>query len=379
MLSSNPTFRPIAAACLVLLTAGCNDDAGRKTPPSAGGTPVANPAPDVAAPTVVAKVPPLNPYVDDGKPDYEIVPPGFEFGVIAPNERKEVEFEVFNRSDRPFKIADAHSECKCLVLTVDHAMIEPGKSMKVKAKINGTSGGAKSTGCVLRLSDPAKSKVRIDFHYSITPGALVSPTRLEFGRIETGQSSKQDVKITLHLPEGLPENPEFEAFIEHTLPITVTLDPPEISPVRHGFRDWITTAHLELGGNTPIASFRSQFVFKAKDDKMFRPAMVPVSGEIVTAWYFERNVLSFGTVDVGADEERTMRFFWPGDEPPAIQELTSSAPEFVVTSAVEKDRHCFVLTVKFKTEKAGRFDGEIRLKTSLSETADVLKVSARVN
>ncbi len=353
----------LAGVAAIALAAACSRDGSGAPPRLEPGA-----APEAAVATAAK---------DDGKPAFEIVPPRFDLGVLEPNEKRDLECEVVNRSDRPFSIAYVTNECKCISLDFDRGMIPPGKSSRVRTRVNATSAGMRTTAAILHLTDPKKSKVRIEFHYVIVPDISMNPRKIEFGRIETGKSFEQTVEVSMQLPDEITENPVLEPFLLHDLPIKLTLDPPTVTPPRHGLRRVKTTLHARLESNQPIPMFESMVVFKPKQPKAHRTATLQVFGQVVPAWFFERGVLGFGVVEVGVETSRTMRYFWPGEEPPAVRELKSDVPELTASCEVDKAKHCFVVTIKCLATRPGPIEGAIHLLTSLSEEPGKLRVTAR--
>jgi hypothetical protein len=350
---------------------------GAKSAQALGGASTAKTA--EATPKVEPDDAPLKPFVDDGKPCYEVTPPNFSLGVLDPSQKVTQEITLKNVSERPFSIAYVTSECKCLVYDFERGMIAPGKSAKVTAKLTATTGGAKTTAITLHLSDPARSKVRIAFDYVIVPEILLEPKLVDLGRIETGQTAEQEVKVTLHLPDQEAQDPVVEPFVAHDVPVELKLDPPTISPSRHGIRDWVAKLHVKLHSAKAVPAFTSTIVFTPKNKRDFRGTEIPLHGEVITSFYFERQSLGFGTVEVGKPESRDIRYFFPaGGETPKVLELSCDKPEFTATYTTDVEHHCFVITVTCLATKAGSLESKVKMQTSLApEESDSLRVTAR--
>lgn len=353
--------------------------------PTDGAAPSEGAAPtEVAAPTGgAASLPPTRVLVasDPGsKADdsaYLIEPPQFELGVLDPNQIVEVKFDVVNRGERPFNIVYLNSECRCLTLDYDRSMIQPGGRVTLRARIAATSAGQRTTAVTLHLSDPARSKPRVQFHYAIVPEVLVDPKKVELGRVETGKSTEVSLRVTLHLPDEVAEVPPIEPFVTHDLPIKLWMDEPTITPIAGGTRDWVTTLHVRLQSDKPIPPFESHVVFHPKEKKHFRELVVPLTGEVVPSWYFERGVVGFGSVAVGEETEKEMRFFFPGPEVPEIKKLETDLEGLEVSTTLDAERRCYVVKLKLVARTAGKYEGNVMLTSSLSSEPVTLRVTAR--
>ncbi len=377
---------PSAAIPLVLLVACGESPAPKRSAPDApAGGVSANAVPTAppAAGSSAAELPPTRVLVANdfgAKPDdsaYLIEPPEFELGILEPNQVVEAEFEVVNRGERPFNIVYLHTECRCLTLDFDRSMIKPGGRVKLKARIAATSAGQRTTAVTMHLSDPARSKPRVEFHYAIVPEVLLDPKKVELGRVETGKSTEVTLRVTLHLPDELKENPPIEPFVTHDLPIKLWMEEPTITPGFGGTRDWVSTLHVRLQGDKPIPPFESHVVFRPKEKGHFRELVVPLSGEIVPSWYFERGVVGFGSVAVGEEVEKEMRFFFPGPEAPAIAKLETDLEGLELSTTLDAERRCYVVKLKLVARTAGKYDGNVMLTSSLSPEPVTLRVTAR--
>lgn len=377
----------VASAIAALILAGCGDSRSespgspQRDPVAASGRADATRAPDGARtarrPAPAPKqVPAPEPSRPAGPPVFEIVPPSVDLGVLDANEKKEIEFEVFNRSDKPFSISAVSTGCKCVTLKFDREPIPPGASARVRTRVRAAASGMKTTVARINFTDAARSSGKIPFSYSTVPGVLLDPKRIEFGRVQTGMAKEATTSVTLHLPENIPD-PVLEPFLQHDLPIELSIDPPVIKPGSRGMRDLVTTLRLRLKSDEPLPRFTTQLIFQAKTPKTFRTTMIPVTGQVAPAWRFERHALSFGVVRVGVPMTRTMRFYWAGATPPEVHELRSDIPELTATLEPDPSRRCFLVSVTCLGAKGGRIEGSIQLKTSLSDTPSTLKVTAR--
>jgi len=312
-----------------------------------------------------------------GPPAYQIEPAMVRLGVVEPNGFHDVEFTLKNVSDRPFNVVHATTECKCMVADVSKEMIPPGGSLKVKLRVQATSAGVRKTASVLHLSDLARSKPRLEVRYAIAPEILLEPRGIGFGRVESGKSAEQALRVTLHLPPELEKDPPIEPFLAHDLPVTWWFDPAVVTPIPGGGRDWVATLHLKLESKSPIPLFASQLVFRPKEKNQFQELLVRVTGEVVPSWYFERGVVGFGSVTVGELAEKEMRFFFPAGEPPKVERLDTNIEGLELEHALDAERNCFVLKLKLTPKQAGKIEGVVNLLTSLSPEPAVLQVTAR--
>jgi hypothetical protein len=366
-----PTVETLAASCLLL--AACSDrDPG--TGPGEAGTP-AGAAGESSLPEPSGQEPGDVPPVTS--PDFEIVPPAYDLGVLDPLTIRDLTVEVFNRSDSPLSITHVSTECKCVSLEFDRGPIAQGSSAKVYVRIEATTAGQRTSAAVIHLSDRAHSKVRVPIHYVTVPNVLLQPKQIMFMRVLTGETHERTLEVTLHLPDAIQPDPKIEPFVAHDLPIELRFDPPRVTEAKGGMRDWKATLHVVLHADQPIPAFESQIVFQAKEPGQFRTEMVPVRGEVVPAWYFERGVLAFGVVDVGAPKTMSMRFFYPGEAPPEIVSLTTDRAELTATHEFDPENRCLVVSVTCLAGSPGRCNGEVSLLTSLSPVPDRLQVNAR--
>ena len=366
-----------AAACLALaLAAACREQKPPTTTSAApAGAPTAEtpPAPADLKPARVVHVG----EGAEGPPAWQLDPPEVRLGVVEPNGFHDVEFTLKNVSDRPFNVAYATTECKCMVADVSKEMIQPGGSIKVKVRVQATSAGVRKTATVLHLSDLARSKPRLEVRYAITPEILLEPRGIGFGRVAVGMPAEQSLRVTLHLPPELEEDPPLEPFLAHDLPITWRFDPPVVTPMPGGGRDWVAMLHLKLESSVPIAPFASDLVFRPKDKSHYRELLARVSGEVVPAWHFERGVVGFGSVGIGETAEKEIRYFFPAGAQPKIERLDTSIEGLEIEQSLDAERNCFVLKLKLTAKKRGKIEGDVNLLTSLSREPAVLQVTAR--
>ncbi|MSR47067.1 MAG: DUF1573 domain-containing protein [Planctomycetes bacterium] len=368
-----------------LISAGCDEPSPRSatpasvaTPASAAPTAVGDPA--AARASLPAALVPAGAEQGAGapaKPCFEVSPPGFELNVVEQNSVHDLEFSVINCGDRPFNVAYVTTECKCMTLDVDRAMLKRGNSVKVKLRVTATASNERKTAAILHLSDPAKSKVRVEVHYAVVPEILVEPRGVGFGRVESGKTAEVSLRVTMHLPGSIKEIPKLEPFIAHDLPIKLRFDEPSITTSAGGMRDWVATLHVELDGKEPIEQFLTQLVFRPTENLTFRELAVRVTGEVVPAWYFERGVVAFGSVSAGEAVEKEMRFYYPGPEVPAVLSLETDVAGLEVTSAPDAEQRCHVLKLKLVAKESGKIEGVVKLTTSLSSEPAVLRITAR--
>ncbi len=363
-----------------LVASSCSDDPGKPIPPVAH---VATENQPDSVSHASAQEPPKKVVstaaTSGGNPAYEIIPPKISLGLVLPESTVLASFEVKNIGDRPFKIEYLTNECHCMALDYDRGTIAPGASAKVNASIKTSSSGARDTAAVVHLSDAARSKVRVPFHYGVVPEILFEPKLIDFGRVETGKVGEQTIRLKLNLPDEMKDPPALAPFVTHSLPIELSIDSVEVTPSRHGSCYWMATLHAKLHSDKPVPAFQTSVIFQPQDPKQFQPAMVMVKGEIVPAWYFERGAIGFGTVDVGQEATKEVRFFWPGEKPPDVFKLESDLPDLVISHVVDVERKCFVLTLVIKPSQPGKVEGTVSLTTSLATEPATLKVTARVN
>lgn len=385
---------PVVAAVAAALAVGCSKEreartlrpvADARTEPVAASasksTAITAPEAAVVATQAGAPVaPPATPQAPkaDATPIYRIEPPSFELGVVETNSSHDLEFAVINQGDRPFNIVYTTTECKCMTLDVDRGMLKPGDSTKIKLRVQATASNERKTAAILHLSDPAKSKVRVEVHYAIVPEILVEPKGVGFGRVESGKAVESTLRVTMHLPASIKEIPQLEPFIAHELPIKLWFDEPVITATAGGMRDWVATLHLQLDASQPIEQFLTHLVFKPKDKLAHRELLVRVTGEVVPAWYFERGVVAFGSVDVGQEVEKEMRFFFPGPEAPTLQSVDTDVAGLQVAAELDAEQRCYVIKLKFAAAESGKVEGKVNLLTSLSSAPSELRITARV-
>ncbi|MBM4014420.1 MAG: DUF1573 domain-containing protein [Planctomycetes bacterium] len=318
------------------------------------------------------------PSIHEGPRQYRIDPPSFELGVVDSNTVHDLEFSVVNQGDRPFNVVYVTTECKCMTLDVDRKMLKPGDSIKVAVRVVANASNERKTAAILHLSDQAKSKVRVEVHYAIVPDILVEPKGVGFGRVESGKTATASIRVTMHLPATITTVPKLEPFISHDLPIKLRFDEPVITATAGGQRDWVAMLHLELDGSQPLEQFLTQLCFIPKDKLLHRELVMRVTGEVVPAWYFERGVVAFGSVDVGKAVEKEMRFFYPSAEAPAVESIECDVAGLEVAHEVDAAQRCIVLNLKYNAPAPAKVEGVVKLKTSLSPQPSELRITARV-
>jgi len=83
----------------------------------------------------------------------------YEFGEIAQNEPKTVEFTFTNTGDKPVFITNAEASCGCTKLTYAKAPILPGKEGKISTVFDAKEAGAFSKSVTVYLSLEAPNDV----------------------------------------------------------------------------------------------------------------------------------------------------------------------------------------------------------------------------
>jgi hypothetical protein len=375
----------VLAFAAVAVGSGCGEKQERtlrpagEAPASAGGG-AARSEPAVAETAAATPQAPAKVVVERASsetPQYRIDPPGFELGVVESNTVHDLEFSVVNQGDRPFNVVYVTTECKCMTLDVDRRMLKAGDSIKVKLRVVASASNERKTAAVLHLSDSPKSKVRVEVHYAIVPEILVEPKGVGFGRVESGKKAEAAVRVTMHLPATITEIPKLEPFIAHDLPIKLWFDEPVITETAGGQRDWVATLRLELDGSQPLEQFLTQLCFIPKDKLLHRELIMRVTGEVVPAWYFERGVVAFGTVEVGQTVKKEMRFFYPGPEAPTVESVETDVAGLAVTHEIDAAQRCVVLNLDYTPTVAAKVEGAVKLKTSLSPQTSDLRITAR--
>jgi hypothetical protein len=336
-------------------------------------TPSATPPPDDYASKVAARQA-APPATNDA---FTLDPSTLSLGVLEPNELKRVDFKLTNNSAQPLKILTVKTGCKCITLDFARTAIAPGDSTQIHVSVVGVSSGARRNLVKVTTDDPRRSSAELVVFYGVVPEVLLVPPKLDFGKVKQGEKAEQTIKLTLHIPPEIEKDPVLEPFIQHDLPIKITLDPLTVTPVSVNFRDVTTMLHAVLDTSKPLAPFQTELVFKPKEARTYRFTSIPVWGEVRAGTFFEHEKLVFTGLTVGTPATKAIRFYYSGEEAPTFADVATTPADFTEKHEVEAANRCIRFDVTCTRAAAGALAGDLKVKVGASDPPLVVHLTAR--
>ena len=356
----------LLAAALTGTGPGCRREPAKSPAPVAPAAEL--PAAPATAPALaaagVAQAPPAV-----YSPDVALEPLSINLHMLEPNEVRKIEFKVKNVSDKPIKIDSILTSCKCVETDFDTREIPPGGSGVVRLTVNAATAEAKKAiATIYATGGRGRNVAKFEIEYAVISEVFTQPRVADFGRPKVGEKAEIALKVVVHLPRELAEDPVLEPYVaDKRLPVTVTLDPPVVKKIREDTRDLTSTLHLVLDTSRPFPAFDSNIVFPKKE-RALRLTTVRLLGEVRGAAWFEHPQLAFGPVPIGKPTVFSIRLYGDGAEPPKVEEAVLTPAVFAEKHEVEADKHCVRFDLACTPAEKGPFTGELRVKVaSLAE------------
>lgn len=311
-------------------------------------------------------------------PDVAIEPASLNLHMLDPNEVKKVEFKVKNVSDQPIKIDSVLTSCRCVETDFDQRPVAPGASGVVRLSVTAATAEAKKAIAWIYTSGMRRNVARFDLEYAVIPEPFTQPVFVDFGRAKVGDKAELAVKVVVHLPRELAEDPVLEPYVKATdLPIKLTVDPQVVTKIREDMRDLTTTMHLVLDTSQPLAAFETSIVFQPKAPHTYRAKNVRLVGEVRGAAWFEHGRFAFGVVPVGKPTVLSIRLYCNGAEPPKLEEAVITPANFTEKHEVEADRHCIRFDLTCTPTDPGPVTGELVVRVASLAAPLKLPLSAQ--
>ena len=310
-------------------------------------------------------------------PDVKIEPDSMNLHMLEPNEVKNVEFKVRNVSDKPIKIDSVLTTCRCVSVDFDAREIPPGEAAVARVKVTAATAEARKTIASVRTSGFRRNTAQFIIEYTVIPEVFTQPRKADFGRVKVGDKAEVTLKVVVHVPKELAEDPVLEPYVAQDLPIKVTLDPPVVTKIRDDTRDLVTTLHLVLDTSKPLAAFDSNVVFKPKLPRTYRQTLVRLLGEVRGAAWFEHPQLAFGPAAVGAPTRLSIRLYGEGPDPPKLEEAVVTPAVFTEKHEVDAATRSIRFDLTCTPAESGPVTGELVVKVAGCPAPLKLPLSAR--
>jgi uncharacterized protein DUF1573 len=343
-------MRGAISGALVAALAACSHEPGR-APPDAPREPQGHVAPFT----------------------FELVPKVIDLGMVRPDEDRACSFEVVNGDARPLRVLKMVGSCECTTFTWEPTPIAPGERRKVNVDVKAQNRGSKLLTIWVQAADDAVTTKQVDIQYVVLAELAFDPPQVAFGRRVAGEDAQADVTVSYRLPfDHAPL--ELAPRLDRELPLTWSFGTPEVTDLAGKVRDVTVRMHLVLAGSKPVKPFQAALLFESK---LHGAARLPLSGEIHSGWYLEREQVHLGVVKLGAKGRTTVRLCYTG-EAPKIESLDPSTPELTATSSADADGHALRIGIVLEPKQSGEFEGELRVKIDRSAEPLRIVVKARV-
>lgn len=294
--------------------------------------------------------------------------------MLRPDQDAACSFEIVNRDARTLRVLKLVGSCDCTTFTWEATPIAPGARRKVNVDVRAQNRGSKLLSIWVQAADDAVTTKQVDLTYVVLSELTFQPSQLAFGRRAVGEDAQADVVVSYRIPfdhEPLELAPKLD---NKELPLTWSFGTPEVTDLAGKFRDVKVKMHFVLAGSKPLKAFQATLAFESK---LHGPARLPVSGEIHSGWYLDREKVHLGVVKLGAKGRASVRLCYTGD-PPKIEALEPSAPELTATSAADADERAWKIGIVLEPTKSGEFAGEVLVRIDRSAEPLRIEVKARV-
>jgi hypothetical protein len=294
--------------------------------------------------------------------------------MLRPDQDAACSFQIVNHDARPLRVLKLVGSCDCTTFTWEPTPIAPGERRKVNVDVRAQNRGSKLLSIWVQAADDAVTTRQVDLTYVVLAELSFQPAQLAFGRRAVGDDAQADLVVSYRIPfdhAPLELAPKLD---REDLPLTWTFGTPEITDLAGKFRDVRVRMHFVLAGSKPVKAFQAVLLFESK---LHGPARLPVTGEIHSGWYLDREKVHLGVVKVGAKGRATVRLCYTGD-PPRIEALEPSAPELTATSAPDPDERALKIGIVLEPTKSGEFAGEVLVRIDRSAEPLRIEIKARV-
>lgn len=108
----------------------------------------------------------------------------YYFGQVRVHDRRETQFTLTNRGDRPIKIGKLNISCKCILATVGRTELGPGEETKLDVTLIAKKRGTWTYIVKIPSNDPERKAIKMTFPVTIRDTLDVNPTKIVFGLVE---------------------------------------------------------------------------------------------------------------------------------------------------------------------------------------------------
>ena len=114
-------------------------------------------------------------------------------------------FPFVNSSNKPVRIGGVATSCSCSVSTYPEEPIPPGGEGEISLTSN-LSGreGVFDARAVVVIAEPHEQQVTLVLRQFVTPAAVISPERLDFGETQIDTPARQTAKLRIYLGPSEP-------------------------------------------------------------------------------------------------------------------------------------------------------------------------------
>ncbi len=126
-----------------------------------------------------------------------------DYGKIVQGQKINLSFPFKNTGDSELEILNVTATCGCTEAKASSTKIAPGASATIEAVFNSTGfRGKVQKGIGVQTNDPERQHVRLNMIAEIVPIATVSPERVNFNQLKSGEVYEANIVIQPTDPES---------------------------------------------------------------------------------------------------------------------------------------------------------------------------------
>jgi hypothetical protein len=279
-------------------------------------------------------------------------------------------FSFTNSGNAELKISRVRSTCGCTASNLSSDTIAPGESGEIRASFN-TRGyrGKKSQSIYVSSNDPGQPTVQLRIETTVKTAAAFSPVHLQFGRVTVGAGAVRETALV---------------FDGESFPVLEISAQPEffsariLEPEGETGGDPPIRIEVALSPEAPVGRHRGTLTARLDHPRIKHLTghlLVTVEGVITSS----PRMLFFSGEDQAEVVVKTVSVTNQGEEPVEIRNVSSSIPQFTAEVKTIEPGQNFEVSIRLSPEtEPGRYNGEVRIETSLPDQA-VIAVPLRAN
>ena len=298
-------------------------------------------------------------------PDIRVVPTALNFGSVNVGQSSDKKLQIHNDGNAVLHVSSITSTSSMFVV-LNSFSVPPGGMVEVTVRFAPTTGGAK-TGTITIASDdpdePTKSLSVQGIGIQTVPDIRITPTILNFGNVDVGQSSSKKFQIyndgnaVLQVSSIASDDGQFTILHKFDVP------PGEMVEITVKFTP---TSGGTKTGNITVTS----------DDPDEPTKSLPVQGKGIQAAAPEIRVyptdIDFGDVGVGLSLVKKFRIYNDGNALLQISSITSNSSQFTVLNNPDVWPGSMVeISVRFKPSWLGVKAGVITISSNDTDESTV--------